>query len=94
MSAGQRSINQRLTRAKAPGLRAQIVQEWAINWKQDQTSVLRQLEQAERMQDWHRAGSAIAQLRAVTEKRFAAFPGVVEKLAEGGQEPRAGAGVS
>lgn len=82
MSSKSRSIGQRLSHARSPGLRAEIAQDWCRNWMEDQVQVLRMLEQAERVKDWHGIGAAVAQLRAVTDKRFAALPGVLAKLAE------------
>lgn len=82
MSAKSRSIGQILSRTKTLERRAEIAQDWSHNWMQDQAGILRLLEQAERDRDWHRVGAAAAQLRAVTEKRFAAFPGVITKLTE------------
>lgn len=82
MSSGQRSIKQRMQRAKAPGLRLTVARDWAENWRADQSAVVADLSRARRATDWNGIDAGIAQLRAVTEKRFAALPGVLDALAE------------
>jgi len=82
MSSNSRSIGQRLAKAKAPGLKAEIAQDWARNWEEDQTQVLRRLEQAHKHKNWHGIGATVAQLRAITDKRFFALPNVISKLSE------------
>lgn len=84
MSASDRSIAQRLDRAKAPGRRAEVAQDWAHNWAQDQAQALQLLERAQRAQDWHGVRLAAAQLRAISDKRFSALPSVLAKLAADG----------
>lgn len=88
MSASDRSIAQRLSRAKAPGRRAEVAQDWARNWArnwaQDQSTALLMLERARCAQDWRGIGQAVAQLRAITDKRFGALSAVIKSLAAEG----------
>lgn len=80
MSKGDRSINQRLLRAKAPGLKQEIAKGWAREWESDQRAALDRLAGAVRRQDWPEADRQIAVLEAITSKRFRALPGVIDQI--------------
>lgn len=80
MSAGQRSIGQRLRKAKSAEVKAEVVREWSLAWQAEQEVVVAQLDRARREGDWQAVASAAGQLHEISSKRFAALPGVLHHL--------------
>lgn len=80
MSAKHLSINQRLRKAKAPGLRQQIVAEWLREWHRDVHNIVQQLDTARRRVNWAEVDNAARQLATGTDKRFGALAGVIQTL--------------
>lgn len=84
MSANQRSIGQRLARAKSREALSETVRDWAKDWCRDQGQALEILQEAIARQDWKGVAFAEKQLVAITEKRFSALRGVLDTLLERG----------
>lgn len=80
MSQQHRSITQRLKRAKSPASKLAAASDWAANWQQEQTGLIRDLERAVADDDYDQLCIASGQLKAVTIKRFTALPKVIEAL--------------
>lgn len=74
------SISQRLRRAKTIEVRREIVHDWIKNWESDQAEIVRSLGKAVKDRDFDLQCQLVGELKAVTEKRFLAFPNVVDLL--------------
>lgn len=82
MSAKDRSIKQRLSRAKAPGLKLTVATDWASNWEDEQRRIVAMLGASLQRNDAASSADAWRQLDGITGKRFAALPGVLSALAD------------
>lgn len=80
MSQQHRSIAQRLRRAKSPESKREAALDWARNWGEEQMGLIRQLEQAVAQDDYDRLCTVTGQIKAVTDKRFAALPRVLTAM--------------
>lgn len=80
MSAGQRSIGQRLVKAKSLQAKRAAAQSWAAEWQVEQAALITAIAQAIRSSDGARTASALASMGDMHAKRFAALPGVLDAL--------------
>lgn len=78
MSANSRSISQRLAKAKAPEVRAEIIAGWIADWQQGHALTMARLDRALRDRDLREAASAAEQLHAMHGKHLAALPRVIQ----------------
>lgn len=76
----RRSIGERLNRAKSPEVKQEVARDWASDWDREQKSLIAQLEQAVKNDDYDKMCIVTGQLKAVTEKRFKALPNVIAKI--------------
>lgn len=76
----RRSIGERLNRAKSPEVKQQAARDWVADWERDQKSLIAQLEQAVKTDDYDQLCIVTGQLKAVTEKRFNALPNVINNV--------------
>jgi hypothetical protein len=79
MSAGNKSISQRLAHTRKPDVRLEIALDWAENWRQDQMQAIKKLTGAHESNCVQLVES---ELLAITEKRFNALPKVIRILLE------------
>ncbi|MEW6708517.1 MAG: hypothetical protein AB1403_01735 [Candidatus Riflebacteria bacterium] len=68
--AQHRSIAQRLAKTNKPAIRREILNDWSLNWENDQLTTIHQLEQAIKNNDHALLCKSAGQLKAITEKRF------------------------
>lgn len=80
MSRAERSINQRLHRAKSAPVRLETALEWAQDWRAEQSDLVARLGRAVALDDYDLQCRITGELKAVTEKRFGALPGVLRAL--------------
>lgn len=80
MSAAQRSIGQRLARARTAEAKSATAQEWAAGWMGEQTAMLAELHRAVSRDDHQYVRMLSDGLQVLSGKRFAALPRVLDAL--------------
>ncbi|WOI43803.1 hypothetical protein [Acidovorax sp. BLS4] len=80
MSAAQRSISQRLTKAKSAEAKAATAHSWATEWMSEQDGLLRELRSAVERDDRQRMLSVVDGLQAMSSKRHGALHKVLDAL--------------
>lgn len=80
MSRQHRSITQRLSRAKSPEAKREAALDWAANWAQEQSGLIRDLESALARDNYDDLCRAVGQIKTVSEKRLQALPKVIEAM--------------
>lgn len=83
MSRQHRSINQRLRRAKTPEVKRETAIDWANEWRAEQAGLVKALGHAIARDEYDDLCRIAGQIKAVTEKRFAALPKVIDALVLG-----------
>ena len=78
MAASSRSISQRLAKAKAPGVREDIIAGWIADWQLGHALTIARLDRALREQDVREAARAAEQMHAMHSKHLAALPRVIK----------------
>lgn len=75
-----RSIGERLSRAKSPEAREELLKDWVANWQADQMGIVRQFQHALQTMDYDALCIATGELKAVSQKRFPALERVLRTL--------------
>lgn len=75
-----RSISQRIKRAKSIETKREIIGDWANSWKNEQCSLIIRLGQAVKDNDYDELCIVTGELSAVTKKKFDALPNVFNLL--------------
>lgn len=83
MSRNQRSISQRLDKAKSTEVKQEVALDWAAAWAKEQKWLIGLLEQAVKRDDYDMLCIATGKLKAVTNKKLGALPKVINKLSGG-----------
>ncbi|MBP1807000.1 hypothetical protein [Rubellimicrobium aerolatum] len=81
MTLKSRSIGERLSRAKSPEVRREIMADWIKDWERDQLAIVAELNQALDQRDWSQVSRGAGQLRAVTQERLGALQRILQRLA-------------
>ena len=82
----RRSIGERLNRAKSLEVKQEVARDWAADWEREQKTLITQLQQAVKTDDYDQLCIVTGQLKAVTEKRFNALANVIDKVSGIGNE--------
>lgn len=77
-----RSISQRLAKAKSPESKEEAALDWAQSWEREQLALIAKLEQGIKHDNYDDLCIATGQLKAVSNKKFEALPKVITKLIE------------
>lgn len=77
-----RSVAQRLKRAKSSQVKQNIALDWATNWHKEQAELINRLGNAISTDNYDDLCIAAGQLKAVTDKRFAALPNILNSLSQ------------
>lgn len=77
-----RSIGQRISRAKGKESVRKIALDWAGTWQKEQESVVERLGKSISDDDFDAQCVAAGELKTITEKRFSGLRSVIEKLSE------------
>ena len=77
-----RSIGQRIGRAKGKESVRKIALDWASTWQKEQESVVERLGKSISDDDFDAQCIAAGELKTITEKRFSGLRSVIEKLSE------------
>lgn len=85
MSRPDRSISQRLQRAKSPEARRDTLTEWAEGWEREQRLIGEMAVKAFTRADDQSLSRHLSHLEAMTSKRFMGLKHVIEFLTEGNQ---------
>lgn len=76
------SIGERLRKAGTLAVRREIAHDWARAWQDEHDQLIRNLERAVGQGRTTEAGRWVGQIKTVAEKKFAALPNVIDKLAD------------
>lgn len=76
------SIGERLRKAHSLDVRRKIALDWTANWIADHDETIRDLECRLARGDIAGAGQSLAQIKGLSDKRFAALPNLIEKLTD------------
>ncbi len=76
-----KSISQRIKAARASELKKEIALDWAGAWEKEQLELLSSIKYAIDAADYNQLHFALDQLGAVSEKKFAALPKVINLIA-------------
>lgn len=79
---GDRSIGERIKRARSPAAQRQTAQDWAANWRRDHNETLARIEQALQRGNIDEAGQYLGQLKSLNAKAMGALPRVIDRLTE------------
>lgn len=77
-----RSIAQRIDRAKGKDAVREIAMDWAGTWQKEQESVVERLGKSISEDDFDAQCIAAGELKTITEKRFAGLRSMIERLTE------------
>lgn len=80
MSQQQRSISQRLKKAKSPEAKLATVMEWSQSWTDEHNALIKRLEQALSNDDYDTNCIALGELKAASTKKLNALPNVLITL--------------
>ena len=80
MERKNRSITDRIKRCKNDQKRFEIALQWMDNWKAEQSKLCEKLSTSARINDYDEACICTGQLRAVTEKKFAALNNISDMI--------------
>ena len=80
MSQQQRSISQRLKKAKSPESKLATVIEWSQSWESEHNALIKRLEQALSNDNYDANCIALGELKAASSKKFNALPNVLKVL--------------
>lgn len=83
----QRSVSQRLKRAKSAEGKAAVLADWSKSWETEVFGLIRQIEHGIRTNDYDLLCRATGQLKAVSGKRFHALPNVLAHFVPEQAEP-------
>lgn len=61
-------------------VKREILNDWSASWSSEQLTLIKRIESAIRSDDYDELCVACGQLKAVTEKRFAALPKIFDRL--------------
>jgi len=76
------SISQRLSKARSPKARAEVLADWVADWEDAQWHLLERLEDALRTGDYSTVFFALGTFKAQIEKRFDGLETVLRVLQE------------
>lgn len=77
-----RSISQRISRARSKTALLEIVSEWSDSWNKEQTDIIDRLGKAISQDDFDTECICLGELRAITEKRFSGLKNALIKMVE------------
>jgi len=83
-----RSISQRLSKARSPKARAEVLADWVKDWEEAQWHLLEQIEEALRTKNYDAACIAAGAFKNQIEQRFDGLEKVIKVLQEPQPAPR------